>query len=157
MSQNAEFERMYERALSLLEMRDHSAKEMRDKLIKKFGFDKANLADEVVEKLKGLGLINDEHFARRYADELIRVKHVSPQGLRSKLMEKGIDRDLIGIILDEAELDPVVQINELLDGKFKNKNLCDEKTLSKVMNSLYRMGFKMNDVRSVINSRLENL
>lgn len=151
------FEKMYERALDLLELRDHSQKEILDKLVVKFGLDKKDQAKLVLEKLSENGLLDDEHFARIYADELIRKKHVSPAGLRAALSAKGIDRSIASLIIEEAEIDPVESINYLLDTKFRSADLLDEKQCDKVITSLYRLGFMLSDIKSVLVERQHNL
>ena len=153
----ASFDQVYERALDLLELRDHSKRELEDKLIVKFGYDNRELAKSVCEKLAESGLLNDERFARTYADELVRRKHVSPTGLRAALSSRGIDKRISDIVIDELEINPIEQINHLLDGKFRSRDLLDEKQCSKTMNALYRLGFNMNDIKSVILKRQEEL
>ncbi|MBQ0135224.1 MAG: regulatory protein RecX [Oscillospiraceae bacterium] len=147
------FEKMYERALDLLELRDHSQKEILDKLVVKFGLDKKEQAKLVLEKLSENGLLDDEHFASIYADELIRRKHVSPAGLRAALSAKGIDRKISDIIIEEANIDSVESINILLDTKFKTADLLDERQCDKVVTSLYRLGFMLSDIRDVLAER----
>ncbi len=151
------FEKMYERALDLLELRDHSQKEILDKLVVKFGLDKKEQAKLVLEKLSLNGLLDDEHFARIYADELIRKKHVSPAGLRAALSSKGVDRNIISLIIDEKEIDSIEAINSLLDTKYKNINLLDEKQCDKLITSLYRLGFLLNDIKFVLSERQRDL
>ncbi len=153
----ASFDQVYERALDLLELRDHSKRELEDKLIVKFGYDNRELAKSVCDKLAESGLLDDERFARTYADELVRRKHVSPTGLRAALSSRGIDKRISDIIIDELEIDQIEQINCLLDGKFRGRNLLDEKQCSKTMNALYRLGFSMNDIRNAILRRQEQL
>ena len=151
------FEKMYERALDLLELRDHSQKEIIDKLVVKFGLDKKEQAKLVSEKLSEKGLLDDEHFARVYADELIRKKHVSPAGLRAALSAKGVDRHITELVIDEAEIDPIESINYLLDTKFRGKDLLDEKQCDKIITSLYRLGFMLNDIKTVLAERQHKL
>lgn len=151
------FEKMYERALDLLELRDHSQREILNKLINKFGLDKKEQARLVSEKLAENGLLDDEHFARVYADELIRKKHVSPAGLRAALSAKGVDRQIIDLVVEDSEIDPVEAVNSLLDTKFRSVDLLDEKQCDKVITSLYRMGFLLNDIKTVIGERQHQL
>lgn len=151
------FEKMYERALDLLDLRDHSQKEILDKLCQKFGYDKREQAKLVLEKLAESGLLDDEHFARIYAEELVNKKHVSPAGLRAALSSKGISKDVINMLVDEMEIDPKEAIEALLDTKFKSKNLLDEKQVDKIINSLYGKGFMLNDIKMVLADRTSKL
>jgi len=131
--------------------------EILDKLVVKFGLDKKEQAKLVLEKLSLNGLLDDEHFARIYADELIRKKHVSPAGLRAALSSKGVDRNIISLIIDEKEIDSIEAINSLLDTKYKNINLLDEKQCDKLITSLYRLGFLLNDIKFVLSERQRDL
>ena len=151
------FEKMYERALDLLDLRDHSEREILDKLCQKFGYDKREQAKLVLEKLSDSGLLDDEHFARIYAEELINKKHVSPAGLRAALSAKGISREIADNLIEELDMDPRESIEILLDTKFKNKNLLDEKQCDKVITSLYGMGFMLNDIKMVLADRTRKL
>lgn len=151
------FEKMYERALDLLELRDHSEREILNKLVTKFGLDKKEQARLVLEKLAENGLLDDEHFARVYAEELIRKKRVSPAGLRAALSAKGVDRKIIDTVVEDVEIDSVESINYLLDTKFRGRDLLDDKECDKVITSLYRLGFMLNDIKTVIGERQHKL
>lgn len=99
------FEKMYGRALDLLAMRDHSERELSDKLLKKCGFDTKAQVEDVCAELKERGYLDDRRFAAVYAEELIRKKHPAPSGLRAALFAKGIPRDIVNEVMDSVEID----------------------------------------------------
>ncbi|NLL63226.1 MAG: regulatory protein RecX [Ruminococcaceae bacterium] len=151
------YQKLYSRALDSLSIRDHSKKELTDKLIKKFGFevkeDIALIIDELVEK----GLLDDERFAHAYAEELIKRKHASPAGLRAALSAKGISRDIISSVLEDVNIDTKATINELLDTKYHSRDLMNETQKTKVFNALVRLGFSYNDIKSVFYDRTKEI
>lgn len=139
--------RAKEKALWLISYRDHSKKELVDKIKRTSSEESAVVA---VERLTELGLVNDEAYARRYFKELTQgSKHLSPRGARYKLMEKGIDRDLIDIIVEETDIDEREQIRIIINSKYRNFN-ADEKSKKRTVAALQRKGFRWEDIRSVM-------
>ena len=142
--------RAKEKALWLISYRDHSKKELEEKVRNSCDRDSAKKA---VEKLEELGLVNDEKFARNYAEQLLNVKHLSKKGAKYKLMEKGIDRDLADMILDEIYFDPQEHIRIIIQSKYRN--LADEKTRRRAVSALQRKGYGWSDIKSVIDEYIE--
>ncbi len=136
-----------DKALWLISYRDHSRRELFDKLKKDYPED---VAEAAVTRMEELGLINDASYARRYTADLINVKHLSERGIRQKLYEKGIDRDLIDEILDETELDESEQIRAVIEKKYAG-GLDDEKIRRRAVNALQRLGFGYGSIKSVLN------
>jgi regulatory protein len=52
-------------------------------------------AEEVLERLSELGLIDDQAFARRWVDSRRARRGLSRQALRRELSNKGVDRDIV--------------------------------------------------------------
>lgn len=63
--------------------------------------------------MEELGLINDENFARRYAEQLLFSKHNAPRDAVRQLVQKGIDRELAEEIIEEIDFDPCDGIRRL--------------------------------------------
>ena len=148
--ENSNTKRAKEKALWLISYRDHSKKELEEKVRNSCDRDSAKKA---VERLEELGLVNDEKFARNYAEQLLNVKHLSKKGAKYKLMEKGIDRDLADMILDEIYFDPQEHIRIIIQSKYKN--LADEKTRRRAVSALQRKGYGWSDIKSVIDEYIE--
>ena len=137
--------RAKEKALWLISYRDHSKKELTEKIRRTCD---PESAEKAAARMEELGLINDESFARRYAESLIFSKNKSKTAARFELAKKGIDRELAEEILDELEVDPREQIKRLLSKKYKN--LEDEKIRRRAVAALQRNGFCRDDIRSVL-------
>ncbi|MBQ4458932.1 MAG: regulatory protein RecX [Clostridia bacterium] len=158
--------KMMNKALDLLSLRDYSRRELSDKLVTKAwekkeqkDMDLGSLkqqASDICDRLEELGLLNEERFARSYVDELIRRKHLSKSGLRTALIQKGVQRDIIETVLEEVDVDPVEQIRELLATKFKNRDLSDEKQKTRTVNALLRLGYRYNEIHAAMGEWMEN-
>ena len=143
--------RAKEKALWLISYRDHSKKELTDKLRRSFD---GESAEKAADRMEELGLINDEAFARRYAQTLINQKMLSPRAVAAELNRKGIDRDTIDSILDETDVDCRANIRAVIEKKYKNIN--DEKIKRRAAAALQRMGYGWDDIRAVFEEYKED-
>jgi len=142
--------RAKEKALWLISYRDHSEGELRQKLSKDYGEEAVNNA---VERLMELGLINDEDFAKKYAESLSH-KHMSQRQIKQKLRLKGIDKDLSEDAVENLCLDEKDEIRALINKKYIRK-LSDEADVRRTVAALQRRGFSYSDIKSVINEFAE--
>lgn len=138
--------RAKEKALNLISYRDHSKKELTDK-IKRTCSEQA--AQAAADRMEELGLIDDEAYARRLAQELVYKKHLSHTAASYKLREKGVGRELIEQILSEYEVPAQEQIKALLKGKYANK-IADDKSRRRTVAALQRMGYRWGDIGPVL-------
>lgn len=142
--------RAKEKALWLISYRDHSVGELRQKLSKDFG---EEAVEKAIERLTELNLLNDESFAKKYAESLSQ-KHLSQRQIQQKLRLKGIDRDLSVETVEDLELDEKEEIRALISRKYSRK-LSDEADLRRTFAALQRRGFAYSDIKSVINEFTE--
>lgn len=149
--EKSDLRRAKEKSLWLISYRDHSSKELFDKLRRDFSEDAANKA---IERMNELGLINDEAFAEKYAAEL-HAKHQSPSTIRYKLTQKGIDRDTADRIVEELAIDPAQEIRALIEKKYL-RALSDEKGIRRTVAALQRAGFRWGDIKAVLSEYTEN-
>ena len=134
--------RAKEKALWLISYRDHSKKELADKIRHTCDEDSAQKA---VDRLEELGLVNDEGFARRYAEQLIFSKLMSKRGVSYELSRKGIDKELAQEILEDIDVDENEEIKAVLEKKYRN--LDDEKTRRRAVAALQRLGYGWDSIR----------
>lgn len=139
--------RAKEKALWLISYRDHSKKELADKIRRTCDEDSAQKA---VERLEELGLVNDESFARRYAEQLIFSKHMSKRGASYELSRKGIDKELAQEILNNIEVDEDEEIRAVLEKKYRN--LDDEKIRRRAVSALQRLGYGWDSIRRAMDN-----
>ncbi len=133
--------------LRLLSYRDHSEKEITEKLAQK-GHNAAH-AKKAAEKLKEYGYINDERYAQNLAESLIERKGMSVRGIKSELFRKGISREIADIVAEGLDIDPILRIIDLLNTKYA-RYLSDEKGIKKTVASLQRLGYKWSDINSAL-------
>lgn len=142
--------RAFNSALNSLDYRDHSTREIRQKLARKFD---SQYVDEAVEKLTELDLINDERYARLYARELFEHKKFGKMRIKSELRAKGIAADTVNEavdeLFDEEEPDNVERIVDIIEKKYYNK-MNDESERKKVFAALTRMGYSFSDIREAM-------
>ncbi len=146
--QSSNINRAKEKALYLIEYRPRSRKEVEDKLVPLFG---EEASDKAIERLEELGLIDDEDFARRYAQQLFESKHFPAQRVFYELIKKGIDRDIIDEVIEELEVDPCEQIEIIISKKYA-RCLDDEKGRQRAINGLRAMGFNWQDIKECLDS-----
>lgn len=146
----SDLRRAKEKALWLISYRDHSSKELYDKLIRDFS---PEAAEKALLRMNELGLINDEAFAKKYSAEL-HSKHQSPSTIRYKLTQKGIDRDMADSIVDALQIDPAEEIRALMEKKYL-RALSDEKGRRRTVAALQRAGFKWSDIKTVLSEYTE--
>ncbi|MBR4868590.1 MAG: regulatory protein RecX, partial [Clostridia bacterium] len=108
--------RAYEKALYLLEYRPHSRQELLTKILREYPEDAAN---EAVQRVDELGLINDEQYASDLAQEFLNRKGYGVHRAKQELLRRGIDRDLIDQVLCETETDPETMLMQLITKKYK--------------------------------------
>ncbi len=147
----SEHRRAKEKALYLLGFRDHTKKEL---LIKLKRTQDESAAEYAVEKMEELGFIDDERFARHYAEQLVNIKHLSLRGVKQKLFEKGVESDIIDDVLQELEFDPKENIRSLVERKYA-RYLNDEKGVKKTVGALQRMGYSWSDIHAVLEEYTE--
>ena len=137
--------RAEEKALYLLEHRAHSKKELENK-ITRAEFDR-EAARSAVEHMEELGLLNDEDYARRLANELFTRKKFGARRVKQELRQKGIDDALIAAVMDEFS----TNIRAILERKYPMARE-DEKVRRRAVAALQRYGYGFDEIFSVLNS-----
>lgn len=134
-------------AMNSLDYRDHSVRELKTKLLRKFDEDSVNSA---IDRLIELGLLNDERFAENFARQLFEHKKYGRNRIKSELFQRGIASDIINNVLDELfeseETDNVERIVDIINRKYYNK-MIDENSRKKVFAALMRLGYGYSDIR----------
>ncbi|MBS2028349.1 MAG: RecX family transcriptional regulator [Deltaproteobacteria bacterium] len=89
-----------DQALRWLAVRDRTEGELRLKLKRK-----SYPADQIaaaLERLRGLGYLDDARFARGRAEALLSRGRLGPRGVESRLLAAGLDRELISTAVRNA-------------------------------------------------------
>jgi regulatory protein len=141
-----------QRAFRLLGRRQHSVKELKDKLWNK-DYDK-KLIDEVIMKLIESNYLDDKEFANVFAEEKLKTKKWSERRLKSELIKKGIKSNLISEVLNSKISNSENFENALAVGKkkyesLKNRNLEPKELKNKRSTFLLSRGFDYETIKEV--------
>ena len=140
--------------LNLLGRRAHSKRELYQKIIKK-GFDK-DLCLYVLDELNESNYINDRDFAEKYADEKIKKGKSGINKIRTELIRKGIDKEIIHDIESQYQssdeiIDNIVYLSEKKLEFLKKKETDKRKIKSKLYSHLLGKGFTSEQILEGIN------
>lgn len=138
--------RAKEKALYYLTHRDHSRKELIDKLKRTFGDEAAEFA---CDKMESLGFIDDKSFAKKYAHDLIFIKKYSSSKTEHELIHKGIDKDIAIEAIESHTVNSYDQLYELIQRKYQ-KYLIDEKGKRRTVMALQRLGYRWDEIKPVL-------
>ena len=138
-------------AYALLRARPRSEHELRERLKLK-GYE-APVIDEIVEALRRLGDVDDEHFARLWVDSRM---HMNPSGdviLKHELKLKGVSDAIIEAALEEKakNYDEYEVALHMAKERFKRfKKLDRPKAMKRMYDFLLRRGFAYDTVRRIV-------
>ncbi len=144
--------RAFNKASDLLALRDHSEKELLQKLRQK-GF--ADGAEEAMEKLKSYGYLDDSRFALRFAQELQRIKHYGKKRIEQELYRKGISREVVSDTLEQLNFDEDA-LPALIERRYL-RQLDTEKGVQKTVAALQRMGYSFGEIRDALQKVQEDV
>jgi len=144
LKEEAGFRLAYEKGLDYLTRRSYSKKELFLKLKQKYGDD---ASERAIDKLLYYGYLNDEEFAKYYANYLFEVKKYDTKRISMELKLKGIDREITDNVLKTLDNEPIQRIIVMLSTKFSN-GFKDEKTKKRFIAKLQRMGYRFSDIKA---------
>lgn len=147
-----EFRRAKERALYLMDYRDHSYIELFKKLEKNYDED---ICYDVVDALAKVGIINDRRYAENLAQRLMEVKCCGYYKAVQEMRLKGISKVLADEVLSDYEDTVTERIKELIGRKYARR-LDDEDGVKKVKNALVRNGFSYKDINVALDEYLND-
>lgn len=143
------------RAMNLLQKKDYTEKQLRDKLHE--GLYPSDIIDDAISYVKSYRYLDDERFARDYITYHMELR--SRNRIIQDLTGKGISKDVVIPIMQEL----YEQANEAADtdieqeqiGKLlEKKHYCDAmeyKDKQKIMGFLLRRGYSMDSIRKAMN------
>ena len=102
----------FERALGALAHRERTSRELRAWLAER-GYASAEVA-AVVERLIEIGELDDERFARRYAQDKRELRGWGADRIRHALLSRGLERSVVEAALGERTGQELEQAVELL-------------------------------------------
>ncbi len=132
-------------AMNILARREHSRKEVRDKLLQKFDPD-AELLDAVLDQLVVDDLLSDQRFSEAFVRWRV-GKGQGPVRIRMALRERGVDGDMA---LDESDVDWFALAEEVAHKRFGTRPAPDPKERAKRIRFLQYRGFSGEQIRAAL-------
>lgn len=145
------YKKAVNKCYDLLSRRDHSVKELKNKLLRTV--DEKN-ADRAIERMLELGYLDDEKYAHHLLEYLINNKKMSRSFIKQEMYKRGLSSDIISNVLEDVEIDSVSNVVDIILSKYLNK-LKVQGGRDKVIAALMRKGFSYSDVKDALN-RIEN-
>ncbi|RKJ41687.1 regulatory protein RecX [Acutalibacter sp. 1XD8-33] len=144
--QASDARRANEKALYLLEHRNHTKKELAEKIARTAASREA--AQAAANHMEELGLIDDEAYARDYAREMFQRKRYGPMRVKQELRQKGVESWLIDELLEEYGDGALLEENlrAVLERKYSGWQE-DEKIRRRAFGALQRMGYTYEQIR----------
>ena len=130
-----------EKALRYLQKRDRTAAQVRARLAA-LGIDDAT-AERALEELRRQGFIDDERFARLFAEDRRRLDGWGSERIEASLRESGVDDQVIaGTLAGRGREDELADAIALLDRKSAGPP-ADDREREKALGLLVRRGYEL--------------
>ena len=140
------FASVYNKALDIISRREHSEKEIKNKLLEKF--DTPELIDEIILKLIENNLINNVRYAGMYV-HVRKRKGFGPKKIQFELMARGIDDSISSLVITEEGSWKEAAL-KAFNKKFKNGASNQFKERNKQKSFLQNRGFSFEEIDSVL-------
>lgn len=134
-------------AMDLLARREHSFRELDNKLTRRFGDNPLLYAE--LERLRNERLQSDERFAEAYLFSRAQRLY-GPLRIKAELRERGISDTVLEVILRSAQIDWQANLEKLLSTKFGREPAADFKEKAKRMRFLQYRGFGVDMINDIV-------
>lgn len=152
--QAAEIGNAHDKALSMLDMRRRSTKELHDYLRRK-EFEEP-VIQAVIDRLTHAGLLNDEEFARAWVRDRLLLKPKSKRALSAELFAKGISRETADLVLSELDTDDELSaLQDSIERKLRQTKYATRENDDKLIAALAREGYKYSDIKNCLQQRAD--
>lgn len=130
-------------AMDLLARREHSFRELQNKLTQRFGG--LSLIHTELTRLREERLQSDERFAEAYLYSRARRLY-GPLRIKVELRERGISDTVIAASLKASNIDWQANLRQLLDTRFGGRPAADFKEKAKRLRFLQYRGFSADEL-----------
>lgn len=143
LKKTAGFDKAYGLTLRYAAVRPRSEGELHDYFRRK-QIDQ-DAAQQIIQKLRDIGLVNDQDFANSWVASRRLLKSVSKRRLQQELRQKRVDQAIIDRVLQEDPADERAVLRELVERK--RARYPDKQ---KFMHYLARQGFSYDDIAATL-------
>lgn len=139
--------RAKKRAMNLLESRDYTSSQLREKL--RQGDYPSACIDEAIDYVESCGYVDDLRYARDFIT--YNLDNKSRMRMEQDLMRKGIGKDIISAAFEELEQtgtrqDEAAMIRKLLEKKKFDAGTASKQDKQRMYGFLYRKGFHLDAI-----------
>lgn len=136
-------------AMSFLALREHSAKELKDKLLRKYA--QAELVEEVINRLIEQNLQSDERFTQAFVSMRQRQGKGSVV-IKMELREKDVTPELIAQFVDDSDPVWLSLTRDVRWKKFRGQIPADQRERAKQMRFLHSRGFSGRHIQDAFST-----
>lgn len=142
----AEEEKAYDKALRLLGLRAHGEKELFRKLRQTCS---AEASEAALARCRENGLTDDAAFAEALALSLSERRGLSPEGIVSALIQRGVDRETAKNAVQTLDIDRKSGIIKIIE-KMRLTQPLSKKDLARMLRRLTAAGYTMREIRETV-------
>lgn len=145
-----EYYDIYNKVIKFISIRIRSEKEILAYLEK--NQTSPNARDSIVTKLKEIGLINDERFARAYAADKLHLSNLGPDKIKSDLVNHDIDLEIINSVIEDLDQELINEkLEKLILKQIKiNKRNSSYQLQQKITFDLVNKGYPRDLVKEIL-------
>ena len=133
--------------MRLLSRREHSAFEIRDKLLKR-DFDNKEV-EQVITELQQGGWLSDERYAEAYV-RMRQLKGFGPVRIAMELNQRGVEESIVDTYLHADDESWQQTLEQQYRKKYKNKSIEDYNDKAKRIRFLQYRGFTLDVIYQVV-------
>lgn len=144
---------IYNLSLSYLETKLRTEKEIKEYLMKKLFPE--NLIDEIIERLKKEGYINEQKYIEAYTNDKLNLTTKGPFLIKRELLDLGLNEEKIDTYLNTISYETWKnKLNKIIN---KRVNTMKNKSLNQIKNKLKIDLFNLGYQTELIEELLENI
>lgn len=144
--------RARQKALQFLALKPRTEHEIRERL--RQDEISAHVIEDVLVVLRERGFVNDEAYAKSFAESRLQSGTLGPRRVADALRQKGVDRNVIEDALREEKrtADPATSLADLAQRRWDqlHREQDARKRSKKVFDFLVRRGFSFDDAREAV-------
>jgi len=146
---SGDFDKAKNHALKFLSYRDHSGGELLKKLGKYYD---EKTCKKALTWVREIGYQNDENYAEKYAEVLVKSKHFGIRKARWEMKQKGLPDDIIEAALEKYNDDEIIEIiTGIIERKYVQYLEENDRTgIKKTTDALARRGYDYSDIKAAI-------
>ncbi len=140
-----EEERVYNRAVLILALREHSVEELRRKLVRR-NFPTKSI-EVVLSRLVDTGILDDERFSEAFIREKTRHGLLGRNGLLLELKKRGVDGEVAAGAIESVWREEGIKEAELARDMLNRRAVCERR---RAYGLLRRKGFSETTISEVM-------